>query len=421
MAIFDDYKLPNISKLWLSGSAFEQSAQAMANDLELNGYAYGTICSYLSCVAHFSNWCSAEAVKIEEIDTDVISRFVFTHLPECSCAPRCRVSLVEVRAALNQWIRSSSKIGVLKVSAEPLPLHITEELRRFGDHLNETRGLQLVTIKTRQNHVAPFLLKHFGQHNAIEITELTPKHIHRYVSVSTHGWKPSSIKVLCGALRSYLRFKSVSGQPTSTLIASLPLIASWRQATLPKALDDCEVRTLLDAYDQETLGGQRDYAIARCYIDLGLRTAEILRLTLDDIVWSEAVLYIRGKGRRVDVLPLPSETGHAIAHYLQNRQIKDDNRSLFRRLYAPFEQPVSTDMIRGSIRNAAARCGLSHRVTGPHRLRHTLAIRLVRSGTSLKAIADILRHRELDTTTIYAKADLQGLSTVAGSWPGECS
>lgn len=421
MAKFEEYELPKITTKWLSESAFEPSAWAMATELEFNGYSYRTICSYLSCVAHFAHWCTVEFIKIQQVDTVVVEHFVREHLPACLCAPRCRVSLVEVRAALRQWEQSAHKMGALKVLPEPFPFHITEELSRFGNYLKEVRGLQQITIETRQGHLALFLMKHFGQHKSIELDELTPQKIHNYVSVQTVSWKASSVKVLCGALRSYFRFKSVYDQSASALIASLPLIASWRQASLPKALEDSEVTTLLHAYDQTTLGGQRDYAIARCYIDLGLRTAEVLRLTLDDINWFEAVLYIRGKGRRVDALPLPAETGHAIAHYLRNRRIKDDSRLLFRRLYAPFERPVSADMIRGSIRNAASRCGLSHRVTGPHRLRHTFAIRLVRSGVSLKAISDLLRHRDLNTTMIYAKTDLAALSTVAGSWPGENS
>jgi site-specific recombinase XerD len=421
MQNLDKYKLPRTTKLWLEGSPFADSAQAMVFDLELNSYTCKTICCYLSCTAHFAYWCAVETIHVSEIDANDIDRFIYKHLPQCSCAPRCRLSRKEVRAALNQWKISASKIGVFNSLENCIPKHIQEELHCFANHLNNTKGLQEVTTATRQKYVARFLAVHFGQRKTIQIHKLSPQQMHSYVSAQAGGWKPSSVKVLCVALRSYLRFKAINGKSTNTLIAALPIIASWRQATLPKALENDEIETLLAAFDQATLGGQRDYAIARCYIDLGLRTAEIQRLTLDDILWAEAIVHIRGKGRRVDALPMPAETGNAIVRYLQNRDTKSHNRSLFQRLNAPFEKAISADMIRGSIRNAASRCGLSHKVTGPHRFRHTLAIRLVRSGTSLKVISDVLRHRDLDTTTIYAKTDFVSLSEVAGTWPGECS
>lgn len=113
--------------------------------------------------------------------------------------------------------------------------------------------------------------------------QLEPTDITDYIMERTKNWKPASVKVLSVALSSYLRFKAIDGTSTTTLIAALPRVAQWRQSSLPKALTSDEIFSLLNAFDQSTLGGQRDYAIARCYVDLGLRTAEVVRLTLDDI------------------------------------------------------------------------------------------------------------------------------------------
>ena len=56
-------------------------------------------------------------------------------------------------------------------------------------------------------------------------------------------------------------------------------------------------------------------------------------------------------------------------------------------------------------------------MTGTHVLRHTAATRLLRAGVSMKEIADVLRHRSLDTSAIYAKVDLLALGAVALPWP----
>jgi integrase/recombinase XerD len=152
-------------------------------------------------------------------------------------------------------------------------------------------------------------------------------------------------------------------------------------------------------------------------VDLGLRTSEVVRLKLDDIDWCAGVVQIRGKGRRIDAMPLPALTGRAIAAYLRNGWRKTADRTLFVRIHPPLDQPVRASTIRAAVRNAARRGGLDSRLTGPHILRHTLATRLVRNGASIKDIADVLRHRSLDTTAIYAKVDLASLATVAMPWP----
>jgi site-specific recombinase XerD len=79
---------------------------------------------------------------------------------------------------------------------------------------------------------------------------------------------------------------------------------------------------------------------------------------------------------------------------------------------------VDASVIRSVVRQAAARSGLAGRLHGPHRLRHSAATRMLHGGTTLKVIADVLRHRSLDTTAIYAKVDLTRLSAIAQPWPG---
>lgn len=82
----------------------------------------------------------------------------------------------------------------------------------------------------------------------------------------------------------------------------------------------------------------------------------------------------------------------------------------------PRERPIGPDLVRKTIRQAYARAGLAH--TRSHLLRHTMASRLLAGGSSLKEVADVLRHRSLNTTLIYAKLDSRRLVEVALPWPG---
>ena len=154
-------------------------------------------------------------------------------------------------------------------------------------------------------------------------------------------------------------------------------------------------------------------------MDLGLRANEVARIELDDLNWYEGTLRIRTtKSRRVDLLPLPVPTGQAIVQYLRNARPKTASRTLFVRHRAPMDVPVSTAVVRGTVRLAFARCGLSARYSGTHVLRRTAATRWLEAGANLKDIADLLRHRCLDTSTIYAKVDLAKLAVIAAPWPG---
>lgn len=144
-------------------------------------------------------------------------------------------------------------------------------------------------------------------------------------------------------------------------------------------------------------------------------------LQLDDVDWRTGTLHIHGKGRRVDVLPLPGLTGQAIADYLRHGRPSTTRRELFVRHRPPANTAADLDIVRNAIRYAAQRCGLQARIRGTHILRRTAACRMVQAGTPFKEIADLLRHRSLDTTTIYAKVDLPALRRVALPWPGSRS
>jgi site-specific recombinase XerD len=124
----------------------------------------------------------------------------------------------------------------------------------------------------------------------------------------------------------------------------------------------------------------------------------------------------RTKGGREDVLPLPEATGRAIADYLKFERPQTSNRQVFVRIVAPRDQPVGTALVRRTIRQAYVRAGLPY--TRAHLLRHTMASRLLAGGSPLKEVADVLRHRSLNTTLIYAKLDSKNMTAVALPWPG---
>ena len=245
----------------------------------------------------------------------------------------------------------------------------------------------------------------------------TADELRRFLAQELSRISPASAGSLASALRDYLRFQALGGARVDHLLPVIASPACWRLAPLPQTLSYSEVARLLDAFPPELPSHLRGYAMVRCLIDLGLREREVVSLELDDIDWEAGTLRIcKGKSRRVDVLPLPQTTGRAIAAYLRSERPTTRNRRVFVRHVAPLDEPIRPDVVRNTVRQAYRRCGLPY--TRVHILRHTLARRLLETGGTLKEVADMLRHRALDTSMIYAKVDIGRLAAVAMPWPG---
>jgi integrase/recombinase XerD len=406
----------NGGKEWLSAVPPGTSSDAYIRYLTERGYADGTVHAYFGSVAHFVHWLTLNRFDLNTVGEISIGRFLDEHLPHCRCAPRCRRARKEASAALGHFLSMLRADGTCPQEATGVPAAISAELTDFSRFLFDACGLSAATCSVRLRHARDFLIDRFGM-NPIQVSTLAPADIRRFIRRYTQGWAPGSIKTIGNSLRSYFRFKASQGASSGSLIAALPKIAQWRLAGLPDVLSATEIRQLLNAFDRKSATGKRDYAIARCLLDLGLRRTEAARLQLTDVDWSAATLRIHGKDKRVDFLPLPHLTGLAIVDYLRNGRPLTTRRELFVRHRPPVNAVADPDIVRGAIRYAAKRCGLEERVRGTHIFRRTAACRLVQAGTPFKEVADLLRHRSLDTTTIYAKVDLPSLRRVALPWP----
>ncbi len=402
---------------WFAGTALSSSANTYRQYLADRGYAARTISGYFSSIAHFALWSGEQQIGLSDINEALINRFLKEHLLDCRCALRCQRTLPMARAALKQLLLMLRANGLCVHQHTPGSDFITAELADFDGYLADVRGLSPVTRSVRLRHLRNFLIDCFGN-GAVQVSLLEPGNVTHFIAQYTEGWVPSSIRVACTSIRSYLAFKASTGEQTVALIAALPRVAQWRLAGLPKQLSSEEVKRLLGAFDRRSATGRRDYAITRCLMDLGLRRAEVARLRLDDVDWCAGTLNIHTKGKRIDVLPLPKTTGRAIMQYLQDGRPQTTRRELLVRHPPPVNAPAHPDIVRNAVRYAAIRCGLEHRIRGTHILRHTLAGQLVQCGTRFKEIADLLRHRNLNTTTIYAKVDFPALEQVALPWPG---
>jgi len=297
---------------------------------------------------------------------------------------------------------------------------VAEELRRYDEYLRDVRGLSSGTRRHRASIVGRLLQRKFAD-RPIDIARLRPEDIRRFLAdqLDVLG-TPSNGSQLASALRSYFRYRTTCGDQVGALTAVITNPVHWKLASLPRALKPDETDRLLQSVKTVRRSPKRAYAIVRCALDMGLRAGEIARLMIRDVDWHAGTVTLRGtKSLRQDILPLPMETGQALADYLQHERPHTSNPAIFLRCLGGFDLPTTSMAIQKLIKRAGRRIGLVHFST--HALRHTLACRLVENGSSLKEVADVLRHRSLETTRIYAKLDTPKLSAVPLPWPGSGS
>jgi len=405
---------------WLIDGPLGIAVTPYVNYLRIRRYSEPTVNRYVTSVAHFAYWMRVRKSKLLNLDETLVNQFLRRHLPYCKCPKPCRHSPQDLRAALRHLLIVLRQAGLLPAPLikESTPLAI--ELEEFRRYLIDTCGLAERTCRSRLEYIQKFLSHHFRK-GPLDISRLTVKDIDSYI-IGYAKLSHSSVSSIGSTLKAYFRFRASRGDQTQSLLAAVPHIANWSRTTIPKILTEEELEHVLQAFDVTTPMGQRNYAIARCLMDLGLRSIEVTNLSLSSLDWHEATITVScGKGRKCRKLPLPARTGQAIARYLRHGRPQTSNRQLFVRHCPPYDAPISAAAIQKLIRRVFDRCHLDKNLGATHALRHTLATRLQRSGASLKEIADLLGHQDLQTTTIYARVDVQGLRAMALPWPGSSS
>jgi integrase/recombinase XerD len=287
---------------------------------------------------------------------------------------------------------------------------VEEILACYRAYLSGERGLVAETVRYYEADARLFLLQWADG----DVAGMTAGEVTRFVMRECAVRGTGSAKTLMTVLRSLLRFLLVTGRIGSDLVPAVPSVAGWRDAGLPQALESGAVRALLACCDRRRAVGRRDYAILTVLLRLGLRAGEVAAMELGDIDWRAGEILIRGKGNLADRLPLPVDVGQALVAYLRRGRPDVHCAKVFLRARAPHGS-LTSDAVKAVVRNACDRAGIPG--VGAHRLRHTAATAVLRAGASMHEVAQLLRHRHLASTVIYAKVDRVALRQVARPWP----
>jgi site-specific recombinase XerD len=375
------------------------------------GYAAATVRSQVALLGHLDQWMARGRYGVADLNDQIVDAFLDDRVRRKSVHRGDAATVHHFLAHL----RSQRVVGSPAVRVDESPLGLLQ--RHYEQYLTSERGLASATVTNYRGFFRWFLTEQFGE-GPMSLRGLDVSMITKFVVRHAHSMSPGRAKLMVTALRSLFRFLLQRGAIERDLAACVPRVADWRLATMPKYLTPEEVDHLLHACDEHTSVGRRDHAILLLLARLGLRAGEIVAFALDDIQWRAGEILVRSSKRLPhDRLPLLAEVGEALATYIRRDRPSAPTRRVFLCTRAPRRGFTNPSTVSTIVRRALARAGLSPALKGAHLLRHSLATRMLRQGASLPEIGQVLRHRAVGTTEIYAKVDIAGLRALAQPWP----
>jgi len=371
------------------------------------GYAPKSIELRLALFSHVSRWMGERGLApsgLAAVDEEFFRE------------RRRRYSWLTTPRSLAPLRRYLMAIGVVSAASAPrAAASPAEELvERYRRHLERERGLAAGSIELYLAQVRR-LLAAWWPDGGVRAGELDAAGIIALVRREAARSGRAQAKTLVCALRSFLRFLYAAGLTGRPLAEAVPSLADRRRESIPRYLHPEVPTALLAGCDVATVAGRRDLAVLRLLSRLGLRSGEVAALSLEDLDWEAGEVVIAGKGRRRERMPLPGQVGDAIVAYLLDGRPQSSERAVFLGLDAP-HAPLSRCGVKSIVHHCCDRAGLPR--VGPHRLRHTVATETLRAGGSLAEVAQLLRHRWVETTATYAKVDHGSLRSLALPWPG---
>jgi len=382
--------------------------------LEQRCFSRDSIRRFIRGADSLCRWLEAQGVTLVEANQNDIERYALQHprLPDIHYKqgrlPKAASSVRMIAMVLGEQ-------GILCGSA---PISKTDAwLRRFDNHLRQVDGISRDSRRAYVRYARRMIQS--LEISAPDWTVPNAKGICDFVCCQAARLKAGSCQLLVAAIRALLRFLAAEGVIVPNLDRAIPAIREWRHAPLPQYISTEQLERVVEICRTPTASCLRDACMVLMMARLGMRAGEVRQLKLDDIDWVEGVIHVRaGKSRRERTLPLLEEIGDALGVYLRQERPQSAERSIFLTLLPPYRPLAWSTSISQITKRILKKAGIEGPRLGAHRLRHTIATHMVRSGSSFKEVADVLGHKSLRSTGIYAKLDERALEQVALPWPG---
>ena len=386
--------------------------------LQAEGYSRNWGNAVLGKCCQFNAFLIDRRVKtVRKLDESLIEPFLDVYLAHTQTASATYAPRALAKSILKMLFRYLIETGTVK---SPKPPRVKKPydwlLDPYLQYLHDECEFMPVTIKRARMQVGSFLTA-LGRKVSRQCfkslgAEAVEGYLNRHLKDS-----PENRSVLSSSLRRFFQYCAAHQYAGMDFSGLIPPVRNYRHASLPKGMEDSALERMLAAIDKNTPNGARDYALMVLMMAYGLRGVSVAELLLDDLDWQHSRIRIRAqKGGKEVMLPLMDSVGDALVNYLRHRYAKTPFREVFLTIKAPF-RPINNRGISHIVRGYMRKAGVTMAGGGSRTLRHSWAIRALANDSPIKAIADVLGHRYIDTTFIYAKADMKTLREVAMPWP----
>jgi len=379
------------------------------------GYPVKTASIHLSHIRKFQQWLVQKKIPWNDATRAHLRRYIQYRYRRRRLHPPA----FKKSCSFGQQRLFPKLLSLLEHAVPPLKCQLARpEVDPFDvyiQYLLEVAGHAPRVIKA-YTAVARDFVAFAGRAASASVEGLAPKTIADYVTQACQAKKSGS--TLIAGLRSFLRFRLVSGDNAEKLLNAVPSLHRPMRSLPERRLTPAERRQWLAGFARKTPEQKRDWAMVLCLAELGLRPIDTARLQLDDLDWRGRRIRVpNGKTGRPFWLPLPRRLGAALADYLCHGRPHSHRREVFLRTWAPNQEPVTSPFVSRRVKGVALAQGLPPRKAIAYAFRHTLASHMRSGGVTLKNIADVMGHASLDSTAGYAKANLRELAAVAHPWP----
>jgi len=351
----------------------------------------------------------------QDVQSSHAERFIEQHLPRCRCRGGLRGSRAGAQSTVRSLIEYLCQRGLLARSPPPAGPY-DEVLQPYLDYLKGERHLAPKTLQNHRAHVTE-LLGEIGLPTLPRLNRLSPEQVLSFFTKHAEDTSPSQRRCLQGGVRSFLRFCLHQGYLERELSQAIPRLRTYQLCDVPRAISEADAHKTLACIDRTTPVGRRDFAILLMLYTYGVRGGQLRALRLQDIEWSQNRLRVpAAKGGKEIVLPLTEEVGESLLEYLCHARPQVPYREVFLTAQAPL-RPLQASAVSPMVAQRLHAADVHPRRAGSHGFRHGFATRMLQSGQSLKAIADLLGHRNINTTFLYTKVDLAALHQLPLEWP----
>jgi site-specific recombinase XerD len=372
--------------------------------LRAQGYTARSVRYYLRLLPQLVRWLRRRGITS-------FAQLTQQHLQAAYRHYRSRHS--DRAAAVGALSRFFRERGTLPAGQAPVPSAVEIELERFAGYLRESRGLAAATVLGHTQRLRAFLqfLKLDQYPDCLRRLELGRLEAFLHRSARTNN--RFSLQHVVATLRAFLRRQYAQGLLAFPLHLQIDTPRVYRLERLPRALAWPQVQALLGSIDRSEPFGCRDFTLLYLAAAYGLRSGELVRLTLEDLDWRGRTLRVaQTKTKQAIYLPLSDEAAGVLIDYLRTARPKSPYRQLFLRMRAP-GGPLKPASVHDVLDHRRALSGLALPEFGTHVLRHSLAAHLLGQGVGLKAIGDTLGHRDIESTSIYLRLGVEDLRGVA--------